>query len=65
MKIFIGEFCAKEIRLCNEGRLLVFTALQPDFAEELVLPIGEEADAVGAGLDGVEVLFIASKERSW
>ena len=57
VKIFAGEFCAEEIRLCVECRLLIFAALQPHFAEELVLPIGEEADAVGAGLDGIEVLL--------
>src|SRR4029077_5815378 len=31
--------------------------LEPHFAETLVLPVGEEADTVGGGLDGVEVVF--------
>ena len=32
-------------------------SLEPDFAEALVLPVGEQADAVGGGFDGVEMLF--------
>ena len=30
---------------------------EPDFVDALFLPIGEQADAVGAGLDGVEMIL--------
>ena len=57
VKILGGEFGAEEFRLGVEGLAFFVAALHPDFAEILILPVGEEADAVGAGLNGVEVVF--------
>ena len=57
MKIFGGEFCAEKFRLGVKGLAFFGAGFEPDFAEIVVLPVGEEADAVGAGLDGVEMVF--------
>ncbi len=57
VKILGGEFGAEEFGLGVKARPFSVAALQPDFAEIVILPVGEKADAVGAGLDGVEVVF--------
>ncbi len=57
VKILGGEFGAEEFRRGGEGLAFFDPALHPDFAEISVLPVGEKADAVSAGLNGVEVIL--------
>ena len=44
-----------------EGLALVFAGFDPDFVDALLLPIGEEADAIATGFDGIEVVFHGSE----
>src|SRR5262249_35194168 len=44
-------------------RIVVVAAFAPDLADEAFLPIGEEADAVGAGKDFVEARFDLGKRE--
>ena len=57
MEIFCRWRAAVEIFRCREFVTGFGAALDPDFREFLILPVGKQADAVGAGFDGVEVLF--------
>src|SRR5882724_3185654 len=58
VKIFCGARGAEEILRLLDGRLgRIDSMLEPDFVDALVLPVGEEPDAVGSGKNLVEVVF--------
>ncbi len=75
VKIFCGQCGAEELRFGAVSRLTSDAAFQPDFVDALLLPVGKQADAVGAGLDGVEVILhlperkifidVLAHEESW
>ena len=64
-RFLVASFGAEEFRRGVERLPLFDAALYPDLAEALVLPIGEQADAVGAGFDGVEVVFHRARRRDF
>src|SRR5438094_9650219 len=46
----------EKFRGCFERLPFFDAALYPNFVDTLLLPVGKQADAVGAGLDGVKVV---------
>jgi len=57
MKLAGGELCAEELGGEGGGDAGIETALDPDLGDAVILPVGEEADAVAAEEDLVEVFF--------
>src|SRR5437773_3382139 len=51
-----GAFGPKKFRGCVERLPFFDAALYPNFVDTLLLPVGKQADAVGAGFDGVKVV---------
>src|SRR5258708_22681379 len=63
VKIFFSQCGAEEFRLGAISRLTCDAAFQPDFVDALLLPVGKQADAVGAGLDGVEMILHLAERK--
>jgi len=57
MEVFLGRRGAEKLGLGVEGAAGFGTGLEPDFAKAPILPVGEQADAVGRGFDDVELIF--------
>src|ERR1700682_758472 len=66
--VFSGQFCdgvkipgcrfgAEKVGPGVKGLPLFKTGFDPNFVEALLFPVGEKADAVGAGDDSVKVFF--------
>ena len=57
VEFFGGELCVEELGGEGVGDAGVEAALDPDLGDAVVLPVGEEADAVAAEEDLVEMFF--------
>ena len=57
MELLLGERCAVELGWHVGFAAGGEAALDPDLRGAVVLPVGEEADAVAAAEDGVEIVL--------
>src|ERR1019366_5148466 len=57
------ELRAEELRGCRKCLPVADTTLYPDLFDALLLPVGEQTDAVGARLDVIEVVLHLSERQ--
>src|SRR5580704_8980298 len=57
IQVLGGSMRAKKLGACVECLSRIDASFKPDFVETVLLPVGKKTDAVGAGFDGVEMIF--------
>ena len=57
MQVFSRELRAEKFRLGLEFEFRICPGLEPDFIHTLLLPVGEQADTVGARFNCIEMLL--------
>src|SRR3981189_1690487 len=63
MQILGSTFRPEEFRRCVKRLTIFNAALEPNFADALILPVSKQADAISAGLDCIKVIFHFSKRH--